>query len=344
MHPDVLTAMKQASESFVDLVDFHHKSGEYLANLTGCEACCITNGAAGAIITAVAACMAGTDQAKIRQLPITTGMKHEAVLLKAHRTLYDQAMLLSGIRPKEVGKTSAVLPEEVEWAIDDNTACVFYTLECESMRGSLPLETIAEIAHRKGVPVIVDAASEIPPKDIFLQCLGKGADLVILSGGKEIRGPQSAGLIFGTKRMIEACNANCCPQYSVGRPLKLDKETIAGMVRAFELFWEKDYDAILLQWENTCQKLVEGLKKIPDAKVWIGYTTEPGIQPMCLPKVFFKPSKMSAEALYDQLIHQDPAIYTCLLHDEIILNVQCLKEKEIAVLCHVFQKILSEQK
>ena len=333
MHTEVLAAMKEASESFVDLVDFHHKSGAHIAKLAGCEACCITNGAAGGIVTAISACMAGTDPAKIRQLPVTIGMKNEAVVLKAHRTLYDQAMLLSGVRVKEVGKTSAVLPEEVAWAIDDNTACVFYTSECETMRGSLPIETIVEIAHGKNVPVVVDAASEIPPKDIFKDYLAKGADLVILSGGKEIRGPQSAGLIFGTKTMIEACHANCCPQYSTGRPLKLDKETIAGMVRAFELFWERDYDAITLQWENMTNEMARNLAQIQDAEVWVGYTSEPGIQPMCLPKVFFRSSRMEAKALHAALIDRTPAIYTCRLHDTILLNGQCLQESEMDIVC-----------
>lgn len=343
MHPEVLEAMREASESFVDLVDFHHKSGAYIAKLAGCEACCITNGAAGGLITAAAACMAGTDPAKIRQLPVTDGMKNIAVVLKAHRTLYDQALLLSGIRVREVGKTSSVLPEEVEWAIGDDTACVVYTAECETMRGSLPIETMVEIAHRRGVPVIVDAASEIPPGDIFQRYLEKGADIVILSGGKEIRGPQSAGLIFGTREMIEACNANCCPQYSVGRPLKLDKETIAGMVRAFELFCQRDYAEIMAKWERMARKMVRCMESISGARTWVGYTTEPGIQPMCLPKVFFQPERMDAGRLHARLIDMDPGIYTCLLHDAIILNPQCLSEEEAMVVCERVEQALREE-
>ena len=105
------------------------------------------------------------------------------------------------------------------------------------------------------------------------------------------------------------------------------------MVRAFELFWERDYDAITLQWENMTNEMARNLAQIQDAEVWVGYTSEPGIQPMCLPKVFFRSSRMEAKALHAALIDRTPAIYTCLLHDTIILNAQCLQESEMDIVC-----------
>ncbi len=129
MAPEVVAAMAEASKNYVEIAALHQAAGKRIAEVLGVEACCITCGAAAGIAIAAAACMAGADQAKILQLPVTTGMKDEALILKCHRTLYDQALLLSGIKVREIGAASFACAEQVAYAISERTALFFMQLK-----------------------------------------------------------------------------------------------------------------------------------------------------------------------------------------------------------------------
>ena len=330
---EVLRAMEEASQSYVVMEEFHRKAGERIARLLGVEGACITAGAAAAIAVSAAACMTEGDPAKALKLPNTDGMRNQALMLKCHRTLYDQALPMTGIQIKETGVTSYADVHQVEEAIDERTAMFFYVAEAEMMRGSVPVEEIIEVMHRHKLPVVVDAAAEIPPVENVTKYLEKGADMVIFSGGKEIRGPQASGLIVGKKSWIEACMANCCPQYSIGRPMKIDKETIAGLVQAVDLFKERDYEKRLQHWNQISIRMKERLEKVPSVKVWTGYPTEPGVQPIQILRLFVKPLCRPAEQVYKDLTELDRPVYVLLHGDELIINPQCLAEEEAEALC-----------
>ncbi|MDR1978173.1 MAG: aminotransferase class V-fold PLP-dependent enzyme [Synergistaceae bacterium] len=340
MAPEVLEAMREASRHYVEISTLHEAAGKRIAALLGVDACCITCGAAAGIAIAAAACMTRGDEAKKLQLPDTAGMPDEALVLKCHRTLYDQALLLSGIKVKEIGTTSFACVEQVEAAVSDRTALFFYASEAEPMRGSIDLSLIIPILKKYKVPVVVDAAAEIPPKSNIRKYLEKGADLVIFSGGKELRGPQSSGLILGNAELVAACDANCCPNYSIGRAMKIDKETIAGIVKAVELFVAKDYDRQVVIWESMTRRISEKLSQIPYAAVREGFPTEPGIQPADILRVYVKPTRKTAPQLYAELLGLDPQIYTGLSGAELVINPQCLEEDEIPVLISAFEKYL----
>jgi L-seryl-tRNA(Ser) seleniumtransferase len=332
--------MQEAAQSYVEIATLHEAAGKRIAEVLGVEACCITCGAAAGIAIAAAACMSRGDIAKKLQLPDTTGMPDEALVLKCHRTLYDQALLLSGVKIKEVGTTSFACIEQVEAAVSDRTALFFYASEAEPMRGSIDLKLLAPIMKKRGIPVVVDAAAEIPPKSNIRKHLSMGADLVIFSGGKELRGPQSSGLILGTKELIAACDVNCCPNYSVGRAMKIDKETIAGIVKAVELFAAKDYDRQIEQWEKMVHLMAGELSKNPQAVVREGCPTEPGIQPADLLRAYVKPLRKSAEQLHAELLELNPQIYTGLSGEELAINPQCLEEEEIPALVKAINELL----
>ena len=236
MHPEVLDAMKEASRAFVDIYVLKDNAGARIASMLGVEAATITSGAASGLAIAAAACMAGDDPVKILELPNTHGMKDEALVLNSHRILYDQAMRLTGIKMIEVGLSTFATVEQVEAAITDKTALFFYAGESANSRGSLPLKDIAAVMKKHGVPVVVDAAAELPPVSNLTAFLEAGADLVVFSGGKEMRGPQSSGLILGTKDLVRNCTLNSYPDHGVGRSMKVDKETIVGLVKAVEIF------------------------------------------------------------------------------------------------------------
>lgn len=336
----VLDAMKEASKHYVLAEELHEKAGNRIAELLGAEAACITAGAAAGIAIAAAAAMTNGNRARALQLPDTTGMADEALVLKCHRTLYDQALPMTGIKVKEVGTTSFADIEQIQQAISDKTAMFFFAAEAEAMRGSVDIKKIIGLLQRYKLPVVVDAAAELPPLDNIKKYLELGADMVIFSGGKEIRGPQASGLILGRKKWIAACNANCCPQYSIGRPMKIDKETMVGLVKAIELFVSKDYDRQLHTWEDMAVRIAVLLENEGIAEIRTGYPAEPGIQPVTILRTYVKPLRKTAEEVFNALIALPTPVYVHLNGDELAINPQCLAEDEIEPMCQSILKAL----
>jgi uncharacterized pyridoxal phosphate-dependent enzyme len=262
MPPEVVEAMAQAARSFVHLDELHLASGKYVAGLLGVEAAHVCSGAAGGIAVMAAACMAGTDEAKIRQLPDTTGMPYRFPYIRAHRNPFDQAV-------REAGGTLVPVdpdPEALRQALDERTAAVYYTAGRFEHGESLPLRQVAEIAHGVGVPLMVDGAAQVPPLENFRRFLEEGADLVTFSGGKAIRGPQSSGLILGRADLVEACRLNDNPHQSIGRPMKASKEDIAGLVRAIELYLERDHEAEWEVWESRVAQVIQAVSDLPHVR------------------------------------------------------------------------------
>lgn len=239
MPPEVVAAMAEASRNFVALPLLLERAGERIAELAGVEAAYITSGAAAGITVSLAACMAGQDDAKIHQLPNTTGMKDEVIIQVMERNYYELMIRLTGAKVIEIGMAAGKyrwpFPAwHLEAAINDKTAAIVQ-FPVFSTDNGLPIADVIEIARDRGVPVIVDAADDYPPFGVLRHYFDLGADLTIVSGGKGLRGPQSTGLILGRRELIRACAANANPIHGVGRPMKVGKEEIAGIVRAVEI-------------------------------------------------------------------------------------------------------------
>lgn len=340
MAHEIFEAMADAGRHYVDINRFHEAAGAYIARLLKVEACCITCGAAAGVAIATAACMTQGKVDKCLKLPDTSGMKNEVVMLKGHRIPYDQGMCLTGAKIVEVGRTAYTLIEDVESAINENTAMIFYVAEAETMRGSLPFAQVAAVAGRHGIPLLVDAAAEIPPTSNITRFLESGADMVVFSGGKELRGPQSSGLILGKQALINACDRNCCPNYGIGRSMKIDKETIAGIVRAIELFLERDYDAKQREWTAMSEYMAGELQKCPHAAVSTGFPEPPLIQPVNILRVYVRPLRKTAATLHQQLIDRDPQIFTHLHGEKIVINPQCLAQNEMDTVVSAIVELL----
>ena len=339
MAPDVLRVMAEAAGSFVNITQLHHKAGERVAELLGVPAACITCGAAAGITVSAAACMAGTDQRRILQLPDTGGMKDECLMMKSHRTPYDQALPLSGIRRVEAGTGSSCSLAVLEAAVTKQTAMFFYVGESETAGGSLPLGEIAPLMHRKGVPVVVDAAAELPPLTNIRRYLDEGADLVIFSGGKEIRGPQSSGVILGDEGLIAACAKNCCPNHSIGRAMKIDKESIAGFTRAVEMLVATDYGEVMRIRHNAVDRIMLELSAVDDYRLEKGFPSEPGVQPRVIPRVYIRSRSRSSRELQEALLAGVPSIQAGIENDALAVNPQCLLEDEIPLLVNRLKEL-----
>ena len=339
MHSDVLQAMKEASEHFVDIRELHRKAGEYIASLLDVEAASVVNGAAAGLAISAAAIMAGTNKGYILQLPDTKGLKNEAIIIKCHRSEYDQAVLMAGARFVEVGSTAFCCIEQLENAISDKTAMMVFSVEAETMRGSIPFRDVASIMDKHDIPIIVDCAAEIPPVSNIRKYLDEGASLVVFSGGKEIRGPQSSGLILGKKQLIEACDLNCCPHHSLGRAMKIDKETICGLVKAVELFVSRDYEEELRKWDLMANYFADELSSAHIA-ARTGHPIEPGIEPKVITRAYLSFKDYSGFEIYGYLVAR--GLITGADSSEVILNPQCLQEGEEKKIVEIIKNLEEE--
>lgn len=260
MLPEVIRAMEGASHSFVQLDELMEAVGARIARLAGAEAAIVTSGCAAAMTHATAACIAGADPEKLRRLPNLDGLRNEVVIPSYSRTLYDQAVRMLGVKMVEVETL-----DQMKAALSPATAMV-YVLGCPADKGPFGLQPIAEAARARGIPVLVDAAAEgLMVPNIHLQ---RGATLVAYSGGKVLRGPQCAGLLMGRKDLVKAAWIHGAPHHSFGRPMKVGKEEVVGMLAAVEAWFKRDHAAEWKQWEGWLEHIATAVKRVP------GVTTE----------------------------------------------------------------------
>lgn len=252
MAPEVAQAMAEAAPAFVDIGVLVEAVGERLAVLTNNEAAYVSNGAAAGLSLATAACIAGDDPALIAHLPTEMdGLKNEVVVHRMHRIWYDQAVRNAGARLIEIGHSYETQTWELDAAITERTAAVLFCAGAHMARNTLPLEFVIERAHARGVPVIVDAAAQVPPvSNLWHFTRDLGADVAVFSGGKNLRGPQNSGLVVGTSEMIRKIRFNGPPNQRFGRSLKVGKETMIGLLKAVERYVSLDHDALWQEWSN----------------------------------------------------------------------------------------------
>jgi D-glucosaminate-6-phosphate ammonia-lyase len=268
LRPEALEAMREASRTLVNIDELNEAAGAEIARMLGAEAAFITAGASSGLILQAAACIAGDDPARITRLPDTRGMKNEIVIQRAHRFAYDQAYRIPGGVLVEIGLARRTQPFELEDAINERTAAVAYLISPFTRPpGILSLEEAIAIAHRRNVPVIVDAASMLPPRENLTKFIRRGADLVSFSGGKGIRGPQSTGFLIGRRDLIRAAMLNGSPNQAIGRAAKTSKEEIAGLLAALEIFLAEDEAAEMKRYRDVCTTIADGLAGIEGLRV-----------------------------------------------------------------------------
>ena len=256
--PEVRDAQSEAGRYFVNMVDLHHAVGRRLAELTGAESGLITSGAAGAMAAATAGCMAGTDPKKIWQLPDTSGMKNEVIMVGG-RSAFDNAIRLTGAKLILVEK-----PDEIANAINARTVMIYTT----DLGDKLARE--AAIAKEHSVPLLLDDAAGIPPIDNIKLYAKMKLDLYTFSGGKGLRGPQCSGVLLGRKDLIEAAMRNSCPfEGSVCRPMKVGKEEIIGCLTAIETWLKIDATKLDQEWRARVDRIAKLVETVPGVRTEI---------------------------------------------------------------------------
>ena len=330
----VVDEMVAAGRSFVDLREMQARVGRRVAELTGNEAAYATSGAAAGIVVAVAACIAGTDPDKIAAFPYLDGIdKREVIVHHSQRNGYDYAARQTGARLVEIGSST----EELTKAMSARTACVLWFAGTHYAPGALPLPAVIAVARERGVPVLVDAAAQIPPiASLWHFTRELGADAAIFSGGKALRGPQSSGLVVGRREIVDGCRANGNPNHSIGRPMKIGKEELAGLLAAVEWSLAQDEAAVLARYETVVERWIAGLAGIPGVTAERGYPSEAG-QPHGRAIVrFAPPCPWTRDEVVQALWEGEPcvAVGTPRGEDDVIaLNPQTLEpgEEEIVL-------------
>jgi uncharacterized pyridoxal phosphate-dependent enzyme len=256
--PEVRAAQVEAGHYFVNMVELQRAVGRRLAELTGAESGLITSGAAGAMAASTAACMAGSDPQKIWQLPDTTGMKHEVIMVGG-RSAFDNAIRLTGAKLVLVET-----PEEIANAVTADTAMIYTT--------DLGDKLVREVAIAKehNVPMLLDDAAGIPPADNLKLYAKMKIDLYTFSGGKGLQGPQCSGVLLGRKDLIEAALRNSNPwEGAVCRPMKVGKEEVIGCLTAVETWLKIDEKKLYSEWNARVDRIAKLVETVPGVKTEI---------------------------------------------------------------------------
>jgi L-seryl-tRNA(Ser) seleniumtransferase len=265
MAPEVVAAMAEAARTCFEMADVQAAASRAIGEATGAEAGIVTAGAAAALMLGAAACIARLDPAAMNRLPDTDGLPNEFIVSRSQRNMYDRALRIAGARIIEVGIPDRLSGPgvrdasagEIADAITPRTAAVFH-LAGETAEP--PLEDVVRVAHARGVPVLVDAAAQLPPASNLRRFIEQGADLVCFSGGKAIGGPQASGILAGRRDLVSSAlvqmldldvpeqqfvappefaplgQLRFLPHHGIGRVAKVGKEEVAGLVVALRRF------------------------------------------------------------------------------------------------------------
>ncbi|MDR1874436.1 MAG: aminotransferase class V-fold PLP-dependent enzyme [Synergistaceae bacterium] len=338
MSERTLAAMASAARSHVVLKDLQTRVHERLAVITKNEAAYVTNGAACALhITGAAAIARRWGRPHASLTPEQTA-KCEIVIHRAHRNPYDHALRLLGVKLVEIGYPNSILPttaKDLELAITENTVAVYYFFMPPGgwiSSGALDFRQTVETAKKYGVPVVVDAAAQVPPVENLWNITGQGASACIFSGGKDLRGPQASGLVVGCREFMERVEATAFPTYGVGRMFKVGREEIVGLWSAVEEYVAMDHDARASWAEERIAALDRAFRGSRNVSVQRVYPNEAG-QPMPQAIVRFRgfsglSGTVSAHVLR-RFADGDPSIFSVAAgEDGVFINPMTLRDGE----------------
>jgi L-seryl-tRNA(Ser) seleniumtransferase len=336
MLPEVISAIEQASHYHVNLDELMAKVSERLASLLQVEWGIVTAGAAAAATHAISGCIAGTDPEKMQRLPNLEGLKNEVIMPRESRNVYDHATRTLGVKIIEVDSV-----EEMQSALSRRTAMI-QVLGSHFGKARFGLKEVAPIARKAGVPIFIDAAADyliVPNPYIAL-----GADMVAYSGGKIIRGPQTAGLLVGRKDRIQAAWANSAPHHAFGRGLKVSKEEIVGMLTAVETWRTRlDVQTQFREWESWYAHITERITKVPGVRTQVRGPARGGPFPTL--QVDWDAGKigMSAGELGRMLLEGEPRImsHASGRGHSFVIRPAAMKQDEYKVVAQRLHEIFS---
>jgi L-seryl-tRNA(Ser) seleniumtransferase len=323
MHDEVVETIKQSAKQFAMLDEVQDKVGEKIAELCHAEAATVTAGCWSALVLGTAGVLTGMDMKKVAQLPNVTGMKAEVIVQKGHNIGYVHALTNTGAKIIEIETV-----QELEKAINEKTAMMWF-LNSNAPMGKIQHEEWVAIAKKYKIPTMIDMAADVPPVSNLWKYNELGFDLVCISGGKAMCGPQSAGILMGRKDLIAAARLSAPPRGgNIGRGMKVNKEEIVGMYVALEKYINQDHDAEWKMWESKIDSIKTAVNSVE------GVTTEISVPPIAnhTPLLFIKwdesKVKTSNKDLMLKLRNGSPSIEVMANGTGINITVFMLQEGE----------------
>jgi uncharacterized pyridoxal phosphate-dependent enzyme len=323
MAPEVMDAIDYASKRYVMLDELHDKVGERIASLVHSEAAMVTSGAASALTLGTAGVLTGSDRDKVADLPDLTAMKSEVIIQKAHRFGYEHAVRNCGVRFVEVETA-----DDLERAVNEKTAMMLFYNNNNSV-GHIRDEQFAALGRKHGVPTLNDAAADVPPVENLWKYTRMGFDLVAFSGGKGLRGPQSAGLLLGRKDLIAAARLNASPNgNALGRGMKVNKEEMVGMLAAIERYVALDHVHEQREFEKRAETIRSSAASVRGVKAEVFVPEVANHVPHV--RVSWDPAlvPLKADAVVKALRDGEPSIGTRAENDTIVVGVWMMRAGE----------------
>ncbi len=305
MPKEVVEAISYGANEYVNLDDLQDKVGERIAELLECEYATVSSGCFGAMSIGMAGILTGKDPKKVKQLPNTEGMKNEVIMQESHSIGYAQALTNVGAKVVRV-KTA----KQLERAITDKT-CMLWFLNAHTDRGEIKWEEFIALGKKHNIPTFIDCAADVPPVENLFRFTKMGFDLVAFSGGKGLRGPQSAGLLLGKREYIEAARMHTPPRgETIGRGMKVNKEEVLGMLAALELYLEKDHRKEWEMWESQIQLISDSANSVAGVETEIHVPAYANHVPSLRIRWDEKKVKISPNEVRKQLTEGHPSIQT----------------------------------
>jgi len=347
--PEILEAWVEASKSFVLMDELRARTGEIIAELTGSEYGCVTAGADAGLSLATAACMAGKDPEKYQRLPDTAGMKNEVIIPRICRNIHNRAFIVPGAELVFVGDEDGFTENDIDEAVTERTAAVAFVFFTDPKRGYEALAKAIKAAKKHGLPVIVDAAAETPPRENLTRLIAMGSDLVAFSGGKDIQAPNDTGLLFGRRELVEAAvlQERTLPPFGIGRSMKVSKEDIASTAVALQRYLAKDVDAERANWERRAKSFMAELGQQPHVEARLYYPNpEKDYVAQCWPVVHLVLDEealgVTAAKVSETLKGGNPRVYVGQGGNTITVNPHCLADGEEKFIAQELKRILRQ--
>lgn len=365
--------MSEASRHCVDMAELQAAASRIIAETTGAEAGYIASGASACLLLATAACMTGLDPGRMARLPDAKGMKDEVIMVRSQRNFYDHAVRAAGAHIVEVGLpdryAGAGVRDAEAWEINDaiteRTAAVFYVADTQARP---PLAEVVRGAHERGVPVIVDAAAQLPPQSNLKRFIAEGADLVAFSGGKALGGPQASGFLCGRRDLIMAAalqhldhdvfwdmwtppaflidkqRLKGLPQHGIGRSCKAGKEEIMGLLAALRIFISEGDAVRHGRWLKAADEVANGCLGVVGVDVHIINTENSEGVPLVV--LSLDKAKHDATMVIRALQNGNPSIHVDpgqREQNKILVNPMCLNDGEPGIIAAVLRRALVQR-
>jgi L-seryl-tRNA(Ser) seleniumtransferase len=343
MPPEVVAAWTEASRHFVNMNELQDKVGERIAKLVNVDAAMVTTGAAGAILLGAAAVVTRGEPERIKRLPDLKGMRSEVLIQKSHHTCYDNQLADVGVKLIEVDTAT-----DVERAISDRTALMFF-MNLADPDGTIKRADWIKLARRFQIPTLLDAAADVPPIERLAEYTRMGFDLVAVSGGKAMCGPNDTGLLVGRKDLIESAKKNSNPHCgNIGRMMKVSKEDMIALLAAVERFVRLDWNALTRQWNERIDRIEHALGDVPTLKCERVVPQIANHVPHLLLTWDEKRLKLTREALIRKLAAGDPPIDIGRVRGTgdrgVLVSVFMLQEGQDAIVAARLKDALSTSK